>query len=59
MSKPTAREFAQARDKGESARRNGRPDTENPWAHASTEHDGILRDAFADAYWQEDHRRRR
>lgn len=58
MSRPTAREYAQAQDKGATARRNGRPDTENPWANASTERECILRDCWADAWSQEGHRRR-
>lgn len=56
--KPSAKEYAQAQDKGATARRNGRPATENPWANASTERDRLLRDAFADRWHQEDHRRR-
>lgn len=57
--KPTAREYAQAQERGAAARRSGRPSTNNPWEHATTERDRILRDCWADAWHQEDHRRRR
>jgi hypothetical protein len=57
--KPTAREYAQAQDKGAAARRSTRPQTENPWWAAATERDRILRDAWDDAWLQEDNRRRR
>lgn len=55
--RPTAREYAQAKDKGGAARRAGRPETDNPWRNAATEKDRILRDAFADEWHQENNRR--
>lgn len=57
--KPTAKEYAQAQDRGGAARRSGRPSTANPWANASTERDRILRDCWADAWHQENNRRKR
>lgn len=59
MSHPTAKQYAQAKDRGEAARRNGAPLESNPWHHASSECDRILRDAFSDAWCDEDARRRR
>lgn len=56
--RPSAREYAQAQERGASCRRNGGKATDNPWDNASTEKDRILRDAWADAYWQQDARRR-
>lgn len=57
--KPSARQYAQAKDLGAAARRAGKPETANPWASATTEQDRILRDAWADAWHQENNRRRR